>query len=51
VTVVLKRGKGSHCAVLLGTTGRTTLKDRTKEIGRGLFAAMPIDLGVDKSKF
>lgn len=44
------RGKGSHGALHLGSN-RTTLKDRTKEIGKGLLRAMLDDLGVDPDKF
>lgn len=45
-----KRGKGSHATVYVGTR-RTVLKDRKKELGKGLLAAMLGDLGVDPEKF
>ena len=42
-----KPGKGSHGRVWYG--GRfTTIKDRRKEIGRGLLRDMLRDLGIDK---
>ena len=39
VTILAARGKGSHARVFLGDRS-TTLKDRRKEIGKGLLAAM-----------
>jgi predicted RNA binding protein YcfA (HicA-like mRNA interferase family) len=39
-------GKGSHATLLYGAN-RTTLKDRRKEIGRGLLRKMLKDLGID----
>jgi len=45
-----KRGKGSHAAVFLGER-YTTLKDRKKELGKGLLRAMLSDLGVDPAEF
>jgi len=44
-----ERGKGSHITVKLGDR-RTTLKDRKKEIGKGLLNAMLDQLGVDKDE-
>jgi mRNA interferase HicA len=44
-----KRGKGSHATVYLGAR-HTTLKDRKKELGKGLLRAMLSDLGVDPTK-
>jgi|TARA_B100000315_G_scaffold242656_1_gene265086 mRNA interferase HicA len=44
------RGKGSHGTVYLGRR-RTTLKDRRKEIGKGLLNAMLADLGIDLKDF
>jgi len=42
------RGKGSHITVYFGNN-RTTLKDRTKEIGQGLLASMLKDLKINPS--
>ena len=39
-------GKGSHGRVWLATVS-TTLKDRKKELGTGLFRAMRRDLGIE----
>ncbi len=47
---VARRGKGSHGTVYMGRN-RTTLKDRKKEIGKGLLAAMLDDLGIDPKDF
>lgn len=41
-----KRGKGSHATLYLGER-YTVLKDRKKELGKGLLRAMLNDLGVD----
>lgn len=41
------RGKGSHGTIYFGSL-RTTLKDRTKEIGEGLLCSMLADLGLSK---
>lgn len=43
---VAARGKGSHGRLYLGEEF-TTLKDRKKEIGRGLLAKMCADLKID----
>ncbi len=40
------KGVGSHGTLYYGER-RTTLKDRRKEIGKGLLAKMCRDLGVD----
>jgi len=45
-----KRGKGSHATVFLGER-YTVLKDRKKELGKGLLRAMLSDLGVDSGEF
>lgn len=42
------KGAGSHGTLYYGDR-RTTLKDRRKEIGKGLLAKMCRDLGVDPS--
>ncbi len=45
-----KRGKGSHITLYYG--GRKTIvKDRRKEISRGLLAAMIRQLGLDPNDF
>ena len=49
-TVELTHGKGSHSALLFNNK-RTTLKDRTKEIGSGLLTAMLSDLDIKKREF
>lgn len=41
------RGKGSHGTVYYGSR-RTSMKDRTKEIGEGLLCSMLADLGLTK---
>lgn len=46
VGFVAERGKGSHGTVYFGDH-RTTLKDRKKEIGKGLFRKMCEQLGID----
>jgi hypothetical protein len=43
---VADKGKGSHGRLYLGNEF-TTLKDRKKEIGRGLLAKMCADLKID----
>ncbi|MGQ0664302.1 MAG: type II toxin-antitoxin system HicA family toxin [Pseudomonadota bacterium] len=45
-----KRGKGSHATVYLGER-YTVLKDRRKELGKGLLRAMLSNLGVDPEEF
>lgn len=44
-------GKGSHGTLYLGQTGKTTVKDRKKEIGPGLLTQMLEDLGIPPSDF
>ncbi len=46
VTFDAAKGKGSHGTVSYGSAS-TTLKDRKKEIGRGLLKKMCKDLGID----
>ena len=41
-----KPGKGSHGVLFYGQR-RTTVKDRRKELGKGLLAAMCRQLGID----
>ena len=43
---VADRGKGSHGRLYFGAES-TTLKDRKKEVGSGLFAKMCRDLNID----
>jgi hypothetical protein len=50
VTFDKKHGKGSHGTLYYGSR-RTTLKDRKKEIGKGLLNAMLSDLGLTKDEF
>lgn len=45
-----KRGKGSHATLYLGER-YTVMKDRKKEIGKGLLRAMLSDLRVDPEEF
>ena len=45
VEIIRARGKGSHVTVYLGRR-LTILKDRRKEIGRGLLGSMCRDLGI-----
>ena len=45
VRVDAKRGKGSHVILYYGDR-KTVVKDRRKEIGPGLFAAMARQLGL-----
>jgi predicted RNA binding protein YcfA (HicA-like mRNA interferase family) len=40
-----RRGKGSHAMVYYGAA-RTVVKDRKKELGKGLLSAMLRDLGL-----
>ncbi len=46
VRFVAHRGKGSHGTLYLGER-RTIVKDRKKEIGKGLLASMLSDLAID----
>ncbi len=45
VSLDLAHGKGSHGRLFFGAQS-TTVKDRKKEIGPGLLAAMPRQLGL-----
>ena len=45
-----EREAGSHGTLYAGER-RTTVKDRKKEIGKGLLAKMLTDLGIDKDDF
>ena len=45
-----KRGKGSHVTLYYGDR-KTIVKDRRKEIGPGLLAAMIRQLGLDPNDF
>lgn len=50
ITVYIEKhhGKGSHGTLYFGDK-RTTIKDRKKEIGKGLLNSMLADLGIDKN--
>ena len=50
VRFVASEGAGSHGTLYTGGR-RTTVKDRKKEIGKGLLAKMLIDLGIDRDEF
>jgi hypothetical protein len=50
VSIDLRHGKGSHVRLYYGERF-TTLKDRKKEIGPGLFKAMLDQLGLNKGDF
>ena len=43
-------GAGSHGTLYAGKR-KTTVKDRRKEIGKGLLAKMLADLGIDRDDF
>ena len=43
-------GPGSHGTLYAGEC-KTTVKDRKKEIGKGLLAKMLADLGIDRNDF
>ena len=47
VRFVASEGAGSHGTLYAGAR-RTTVKDRKKEIGKGLLAKMLADLGIDR---
>ena len=47
VRFVASEGPGSHGTLYAGNR-KTTIKDRRKEIGRGLLAKMLADLEIDK---
>lgn len=44
------KGPGSHGTLCAGDR-KTTVKDRRKEIGKGLLAKMLSDLGIDRDDF
>ena len=50
VSFVASEGPGSH-GTLYVRTRRTTVKDRKKEIGRGLLKKMLSDLGIEENEF
>ena len=50
VRFVASEGTGSHGTLYAGQR-RTTVKDRKKEIGKGLLAKMLADLGIDRDQF
>lgn len=47
---VVSEGPGSHGTLYAGDR-KTTVKDRKKEIGKGLLAKMLADLGIDRDEF
>ncbi|MCE2491886.1 MAG: hypothetical protein J4F40_04675 [Alphaproteobacteria bacterium] len=49
VRFVASEGVGSHGTLYAGGR-RTTVKDRKKEIGKGLLARMLADLGIDREE-
>ena len=50
VRFVASQGAGSHGTLFAGKR-KTTVKDRKKEIGKGLLAKMLTDLGIDGDDF
>ena len=50
VRFVASKGAGSHGTLYAGER-RTTVKDRKKDIGKGLLAKMLADLGIDREDF
>ncbi len=50
VRFVAAEGRGSHGSLYVGDR-KTTVKDRRKEIGKGLLAKMLADLGIDRNTF
>ena len=50
VRFVAERGRGSHGTLYVGDL-KTTVKDRRKEIGKGLYIKMLADIGIDESEF
>ena len=50
VCFVASEGAGSHGTLYAGDR-RTTVKDRKKEIGRGLLNKMLADLGIERGDF
>lgn len=49
-TFLAKKGVGSHGTLFVGDR-ETTIKDRKKELGKGLLNKMLADLGIDKNEF
>ena len=47
---MVSEGPGSH-GTLYAADRKTTVKDRKKEIGKGLLAKMLADLGIDRDEF
>ena len=50
VRFVASEGAGSHGTLYAGDR-RTTIKDRKKEIGKGLLNKMLADLGIERDDF
>ena len=50
VRFVASEGAGSHGTLYAGRR-KTTVKDRKKEIGKGLLHKMLADLGIDRNDF
>ena len=50
VRFVASEGPGSHGTLHIGRR-KTTVKDRKKELGKGLIGKMLTDLGIDKESF
>ncbi len=50
VRFVASEGAGSHGTLYAGER-KTTVKDRKKEISKGLLAKMLTDLGIDRDEF
>ncbi len=50
VRFVASEGAGSHGTLYAGDR-KTTVKDRRKEIGKGLLGKMLADLGIDRDEF
>ncbi len=50
IRFVTHRGKGSHGTLYLGDR-HTIVKDRKKELGKGLLAQMLSDLGIAPNDF
>ena len=50
VRFVASEGPGSHGTLYAGER-KTTVKDRRKEIGRGLLGKMLVDLGIGRDEF
>jgi predicted RNA binding protein YcfA (HicA-like mRNA interferase family) len=48
--IELERGHGSHATLYIGSK-RTIIKDRKKEIGKGLLNKMLKELGIDRNNF